>query len=162
MKVVVKSLLLCSADAAWRKVRTSRLLRTVSQPLVRIQPLPKECLPRHWVNETLVRVRSRLWGLIPLGTREVYFERIDPALRQIQTCESDPCVRRWRHFIRIDPIDNSACWYQDEIEIDAGPLTMVVWLFAQVFYRHRQSRWRILAARRHVKRQLADAEPAIL
>lgn len=34
--------------------------------------------------------------------------------------------------------------YTDEIEIQAGWLTPVIWLFAHVFYRHRQRRWKAL------------------
>ena len=34
-----------------------------------------------------------------------------------------------------------------EIVIEAGPLTLLVWLFANWFYRHRQRRWRRVARR---------------
>lgn len=32
----------------------------------------------------------------------------------------------------------------DEIEIKAGWLTIFIWLFVQLFYHHRQRRWKIL------------------
>jgi hypothetical protein len=32
----------------------------------------------------------------------------------------------------------------DEIKIQAGPLTGVIWAFAHLFYRHRQRRWKVL------------------
>jgi len=34
--------------------------------------------------------------------------------------------------------------YTDEIEIQAGWLTPVIWLFAHIFYRHRQRRWKVM------------------
>jgi hypothetical protein len=61
--------------------------------------------------------------------------------------ERDALVRRWDHLIRIRPLANDCCRYLDEIDIDAGPLTLLVWLFAQVFYRHRQRRWQRVAER---------------
>jgi len=36
------------------------------------------------------------------------------------------------------------------VDIEAGLLTPFIWLFSQVFYRHRQRRWQAL-----VKRQFA-------
>jgi hypothetical protein len=37
---------------------------------------------------------------------------------------------------------------RDTVEVRAGVLTPFIWLFAQLFYRHRQRRWRALVARR--------------
>jgi hypothetical protein len=34
--------------------------------------------------------------------------------------------------------------YMDRIEIEAGVMTLPVWLFANVFYRYRQMKWRKL------------------
>jgi hypothetical protein len=35
--------------------------------------------------------------------------------------------------------------YRDQVTIQAGMFTPFIWLFAQLFYRHRQRRWRQLA-----------------
>ena len=50
----------------------------------------------------------------------------------------------WNHTIRFRPLENGKLHCTDEIEIQAGLLTGVVWAFAHVFYRHRQRRWRRL------------------
>ncbi len=52
----------------------------------------------------------------------------------------------------MGPLDHAApspggTLYRDRVEIDAGLLTPVVAALARVFYRHRQGRWRALAAR---------------
>jgi hypothetical protein len=53
---------------------------------------------------------------------------------------------------------------RDEVDIAAGHMTPIVWAFAQVFYRHRQHRWRALArtllARRLINHEMADFEKA--
>ena len=147
MRVFVESVLSCDADRAWAAVQTSALLLEVASPLVTIRPLPGETLPQRWSESTTLRFRSYLLCLIPMGTRTIFFERIDPEQREIQSREHDPLIRRWDHLVRVKPIGPAQCTYSDEIEIEAGLLTPLVWLFAQVFYRHRQRRWQAVAKR---------------
>ncbi len=85
--------------------------------------------------------------MIPLGRHSIFCERIDPELREIQTREREPLVRRWDHLVRVRPEGDGHTRYSDEIEIEAGLLTPIVWLFAEVFYRHRQRRWKRLIRR---------------
>jgi hypothetical protein len=147
MRVVVQSVLPCRAELAWDEVLKSRLLVEVAAPLVAIRPLPGESLPDRWPAGSTVRVNSYLFGFIPLGTRIVQYERIDPVAREIQTREADLLVRRWDHLIGIRPAANGRCLYRDQINVEAGWLTAGVWLFAQCFYRHRQRRWKAVARR---------------
>jgi transglutaminase-like putative cysteine protease len=46
--------------------------------------------------------------------------------------------------IRVEPEAGDGTRYTDTVEVRAGPLTVIVWMFAQAFYRHRQRRWRSL------------------
>ena len=147
MRVFVESILSCDADRAWAAVQTSALLLEVARPLITFRPLPGEALPERWAETMTVRCRSYLFGLVPLGTRTIFIERVDPEQREIQSREHDPLIRRWDHLVRVKPIGPAQCTYSDEIEIEAGPLTPLVWLFAQFFYRHRQRRWRAVAKR---------------
>lgn len=152
MRVFLESVLPCDADLAWAEVQKSALLLEVASPMVSIRPVPGEALPERWSASSTVRCRSYLFGFIPLGTRTLVFERIDPQLREIQTRERDPLIRRWDHCIRLEPLGAAQCKYSDNIEIEAGLLTPAVWLFARRFYRHRQHRWQAVA-----KRLQADA-----
>jgi hypothetical protein len=147
MRVYVESIFPCPASRAWAGVRTSRLLHEVARPLVRFAAVDARRLPERWQTGETVRCRSFLFGFIPLGVRALHFERVDDAHREIQTREHDALVRRWDDLIRVQPERDNATRYSDEIEIDAGLLTPLVWLFAQVFYRHRQRRWRRIARR---------------
>jgi hypothetical protein len=54
-------------------------------------------------------------------------------------------VRTWNHRIRFRASGQGQTLYSDEVAIDAGWLTLPVWLFALLFYRYRQWRWRDLA-----------------
>jgi hypothetical protein len=147
MRVYVESVLPCEPDAAWEKVQTSALLLQIARPLVVLRPARGEELPERWRHGQTVRCRSYLFGVIPFGTRTLTFEHIDADGRTIQTRESDPLVRRWDHHIRAGATGDGRTHYADDVEIDAGVLTPLVWLFAQVFYRHRHRRWRAVARR---------------
>jgi hypothetical protein len=147
MEVYVQSVLPCSPDAAWAEVQKSSLLIEVARPLVSIRPAGASAFPERWERNQLHLVRSRLFGLIPLGTRILFFDRVDDELREIRTRENDPLVRNWDHVIAVRASSDGRTLYSDRIRIDAGVLTPVVWLFALCFYRHRQRRWQRVAAR---------------
>jgi hypothetical protein len=147
MRVFVESALPCDAERAWAEVQTSALLFEVCRPMVTFRPLPGETFPERWPNHATLRLRCFLFGVVPLGTRTLTFERIDDQRREIQTHEYDALVRRWDHLIRVAPIAPGECRYSDTIEIEAGILTPAVWLFATFFYQHRQRRWQAVARR---------------
>lgn len=147
MRVYVETVLDCPPEQVWDEVQRSALLLEVTRPLVRIVPIDAPLFPERWKEGTTVRCRSYLFGVVPLGTRTILFERIDPAVREIQSRESDPLIRRWDHLVRIRSVDEGRTHYSDEIIIEAGWATIFVGLFVQWFYRHRQRRWRKVACR---------------
>jgi hypothetical protein len=148
MRAFVQTKLPCAADQAWDRVQTLGLLREVCWPLVTLQPGAGEtAIPERWESGATVSLRPRLFGMIPIGTRVLHWENIDAAAREMQTREYDPLIRRWDHRIHVEPVDGGSCSYTDDVEIDAGVLTLPVWLFAQLFYRHRQRRWKRVAKR---------------
>lgn len=46
----------------------------------------------------------------------------------------------------LKKIDEETTLYSDEVEVQAGLLTIFVWVFAWFFYKHRQKRWAQLVA----------------
>jgi hypothetical protein len=147
MRVFLESLLPCEADLAWSAVQTSALLLEIAAPLVYLRPERGHDMPARWTSGVAVRLHPRLFGILPMATRTLIFERIDQESREIQTREFDALIRRWDHRIQVQPAGQGTCRYTDDVEIQAGVLTPVVWLFAQWFYRHRQKRWRRVARR---------------
>ena len=146
MRVFVQSTLACDADIGWQRVQTIALLREICSPLVRLEPdrnVPS--LPERWPEAGTVRIRPFLFGFIPTGVRVLRCEHVDHQRREIQTREHDPLIRRWDHRIHFESLSPGTSRYTDEVEIEAGLLTLPVWLFAQWFYRHRQRRWRRVA-----------------
>jgi hypothetical protein len=148
VRVFVQSIFPCEAGLAWNEVQTTRLLAEICSPLIRLAPVAGgAALPERWADLRGVRLRTYMFGVIPLGTRTLGSEKIDSEGLEIQTREHDALIRRWDHRIHVEPIDVGHCRYTDDVEIDAGWLTFPVWLFAQWFYRHRQHRWQRVAKR---------------
>jgi hypothetical protein len=147
MRVFLETNLPCEADLAWSTVQTSALLMEIAAPLISLRPEHGQQMPARWPLGIAVRVRPRLFSILPLPTRTLVFERIDQGEREIQTREHDALIRRWDHRIHLQPAGEDTCRYTDDVEIQAGALTPLVWLFAQWFYRHRQKRWRRVAQR---------------
>jgi hypothetical protein len=145
MKVDVSTVLNCPAEKAWDEVQKSALLLHVMWPMAAIVPADSPGFPERWSEGLTVRCKIFLFGFIPLGTRVLHFERIDQDSREIQTREHDPLVRRWDHVISIRPRNAHQSIYRDVIEVEAGGLTFLVWVWVNCFYRWRQRRWRALA-----------------
>lgn len=147
MTVFVESVLDCPADEVWAEVQRPALLLEVCRPWAYVRSADTTGFPERWRHQTTVRVRSTLFGFLPVGVRTIYFEHIDPAAREIQSREHDVLIRRWDHLVRVQPLADGRSRYSDEVQIEAGWLTFFVWLYAQGLYRHRQRKWRRVARR---------------
>jgi hypothetical protein len=122
-----------------------QILLHVIRPLARISTSGFRDLPERWCEGQKVRCRVYVFGIIPIGVRELRFERIDQNGYRIVTHESDELVRSWKHTIAITTLGPNRSIYRVVIDIDAGHLTILVWIWTNWFYRHRQRRWRALA-----------------
>ena len=145
MKLYIETTLACLPKAVWQEVKKPSLLMHVASPIVTFKSVSPPTLPAEWLSGQSVKLETHLFGVIPMGIRTLYFERVDDERRQIQTREHDPLIRKWDHLIEIGRDEKGETRYVDLLDVDAGVLTLPVWLFAQVFYRHRQRRWRKLA-----------------
>ena len=144
MMADISTVLDCSAAKAWAEVQKTSVFLHVIRPLMRLRSTG-DPLPERWSEGLTVACRLLAFGFVPLGVHTVFIERIDQDSYQIQTREHDAVVARWDHLISIKPLDDSRSIYRDTIDIDAGRLTPAVWAWTNLFYRHRQRRWRAFA-----------------
>ena len=145
MRVDVSTFLPCDLDQAIAQVRKPKILQFIAAPLVRFTPVSAARFPDSWPEGTFW-VRLHLFGLIPLGKQAIVISM--PPTKTGFALRDDGhsrLIKTWDHLITIEPHANGSL-YRDRVEVKAGVLTPFVWLFAQVFYRHRQRRWRKLAA----------------
>jgi hypothetical protein len=145
MKADLSTKLDCSAAKAWDEVQKSALLLHVMFPLIRIRPVQPSVWPKRWSEGSTIKFKCFVFGFIPIGIRTLRFNQIDHVNHKILTHEYDPLIKQWDHTISVTADGPDATFYRDEIEIDAGASTWIVWAWANYFYRHRQARWRKLA-----------------
>ncbi len=145
MKVKISVRLSCAFETAVSAVKKSSLLHFVASPLVSFSPaagaFPQTWTPgTHWAG-------LKLFGFIPFGKQAIVisFEPVSSKFVMHDRGHS-ALIRKWHHTITIEPIGAGESQYTDEVEIQAGLLTPVIWGFASVFYRHRQKRWLELCA----------------
>ena len=150
MRVKISTELDCPPEMVWQMVRRPALLMHVAAPLLRFKPLDPPRLPEEW-SEGRYLLALRLFGVLPMGRQLIVtsYERIDetPGSREYQIRDngSGGLARKWDHLITIRQSAAGSTSYTDTVDIEAGGLTVFIWLFAHVFYRHRQRRWRNLA-----------------
>lgn len=155
MQIAIATVLDCSLDAAWREVRTPRLLHHVAAPVLAFDPVDPPALPDVWKPGTW-RVRLRLLGVVPFGTQVIGIElpapgdeggEDDPDRRCLRDRGHGDRIRVWDHGITLRRRPDGRTDYEDRLTIRAGAMTPFVTAFAWLFFRHRQRRWRALARR---------------
>ena len=134
----------CTDEQFWDKIIEPKSLQYVAAPILRFEPLVAGELDGEWIVGKTYVVRLHFLGFLPLGQHRIRIVAIDRAMNTIESQESGSLARVWNHTIRFHPSGAGQLHYTDEIEIEAGLLTVFIWAFAHLFYRHRQRRWKEL------------------
>lgn len=136
-------------ERVWEELQRPELLEYVAAPLVVFDPIDPESFPERWGEEEY-RVAMLLFGVIPLGRQTIRISkpRVDDTdgerFYQLRDDGTGRLVSVWDHLVSVRETPDGKTVYTDEVAVDAGALTPLVRLFAAVFYRHRQRRWRTL------------------
>jgi hypothetical protein len=147
----ISTRLTCSEDELWQKVMEPRSLQFVASPLLSFVPVQEGSLSGAWQVGVPYPLKLYFLKLIPLGRHTIQLVRIDKETYTIVSQESGHLARVWNHTISFRMIAPNVVSYTDEIEIQAGWLTPAIWLFAQLFYRHRQRRWKVLLRKKDLQ-----------
>ncbi len=144
----ISTTLNCTAEQLWDEISRPASLHFVSAPLLHFAPLVPGALDSEWEVGKPYPLRLSLFGFLPVGKHHITVVNIDRAANLIESQERGALARVWNHTIRFRPLENGKLHYTDEIEIQAGLLTGLIWAFANLFYRHRQRRWKVLLRRK--------------
>lgn len=145
MRIDLSTVLPCSPSEVVRHLKSPRLFLYVAAPLLRVVPQEPPSFPEEWAEGTY-RVSVCLLGFLPLGSQALVVSF--PALAggfSIRDNGCSPILRTWDHVITVEAAEGGTL-YRDRVTLQAGLLTPLVWAFMQVFFRHRQRRWRRLVA----------------
>lgn len=133
-------------------LQSTAVFRHITAPLVHFSPPGDTVWPRLWAPGNF-EVRMRLLGWLPMGPQTVRISIEAPAepggWPTLRDNGEGGLMRRWDHRITLQPLPGGRTLYTDDIDVVARYLpalmTPLSALFAQLFYRHRQRRWRRLA-----------------
>jgi len=139
MKVRVSTVLPVPAGRAW-ELMTPEALEKITRGMVTFEGGP----PAKYEEGDVFRTRLRLFGVLPPFDYEMRCMLSDRASGTLVSHEKGGLIRLWDHHVTIQPLTASTCRHTDEIDIDAGAATPLVWAFASVFYRVRHARERQL------------------
>lgn len=143
----ISTLLACTEAELWQRIIEPRSLQYVAAPILRFVPVDPGELAGEWQVGPSYALRLYFLKFIPLGRHTIQLLEIDKVANTISSRESGLLAPVWNHHISFHAIAPGKVRYTDEIEIKAGWLTPAIWLFAQLFYRHRQRRWKTLLRR---------------
>jgi hypothetical protein len=158
MIVQLETMLPATATECQSAVMSPALLCHVTAPLIRFEPVTPPGWPARWQPGPFL-VRMKLFGLLPLGeqTIDISLPPTAPGLFLLRDNGHSRLIPRWDHLIIIEAVEGGTR-YTDRVEIEAGWRTPFVWLFARLFYGHRQRRWRQLVAHGGLSALLAEAD----
>lgn len=168
MKVSRSTQIALKPETVWAEVQTAGLLQHIAWPLVRFIPVDDAAFESFQPGGRY-QVKLRLFGIIPFGTQWIVTSMHDADgtdwSKRLRDNGHSALISRWDHWITVMPEPNGGTHYSDEVEVSAGALTPFIWAFAQIFYWHRQRRWRglakSLAARRVIAVEMAAYRSAV-
>ncbi len=137
--VKVSSIFPASKKRVFELLQGFEILSEIAYPYITFKPLNGDNNLIWKVGETFV-FKAKLLGFIPFGTHTIRVREFDYNTR-IYTNESNTYVAVWNHEIVLNEIDNEKTLYTDEVEIYAGWKTAFVYIWAKLFYKHRQRKW---------------------
>ena len=156
-----------SAPPEWvaAQLQSTAVFRHIAAPLIQFRPARGKEWPAHWAPGELV-LHMQLLGVLPMGPQTVRISIEPPAQAggwpMLRDNGEGVLMLRWDHRITLQTLPDGRTLYTDDIEVVARHLpwlmTPLSALFAQVFYRHRQRRWRQLAAQ-HAAGDAAPSAP---
>jgi ligand-binding SRPBCC domain-containing protein len=159
MKVSRSTIIDLPAEVVWSEVQTARLLVHIAWPVVRFIPVGSEPLDQFKPGGRY-EAKLRLLGIFPFGTQwivtSVHLPESGEWPKRLRDNGYSALIKKWDHWITISPDGEGGTRYSDDVEISAGIMTPFIWAFAQVFYWHRQRRWRGLARTLQARNVIAE------
>ncbi len=151
MRILLKLVLDCDPDTAWRVIRSPAGLTQVSAPLMEFTSLEDGGFPALWpAGEHPVSVKGL--GLVPLG-RQVITIGYPPSDQARMVRDTGhgvsgifPVVTAWEHTMAVSRTANGHTLFRDQLRFQAGAVTLLLWPMYWAFWQWRGMRMRQLAS----------------
>ena len=145
MDVKISSVLNSTSEKIFSELLKPSLLQEVASPLLKFKPVDKQRFPKKWKLGKVYTFKIYFLMFLYIGKHSICIKKINYAKKRIISNESGFLVKTWNHIICVRNHIKGKSIYTDDVEIHAGILTPLIWLFANLFYRHRQKKWKKIA-----------------
>jgi hypothetical protein len=140
----ISTILDTTPDKLWSRIKHPDSLIYVCKPILYFAPKNNTKLDSYWEVDKAYNLNLFLFKYIPFGSHKLTIKSINTSSNEIVSQESGLLAKTWNHTISFKSINAKQIRYTDTLEIKSGLITIFVWIFAQIFYRHRQKKWRKL------------------
>ncbi len=144
MKAKISTILKTNENRMWEELQKVSSLIHVASPILKFRLKEGHSIPEKWSPGSEYIFKLSFFGIFPLGDHVIKLVELNKEENLLISNEHGKLSKVWNHIIKFNAIDNQTIEYTDEIEIKAGILTLSIWLFARIFYRHRQNKWKKL------------------
>jgi hypothetical protein len=138
MIIHITSIFPADRETVFQKLQEIETLRYICAPLATFTPL-EDC--QKWQAGAVFRFDLSACGL-KFGVHTINVKKFD--IDKILTHEHNKNVPVWNHIIKLEKCGKTQTRYSDIVEVHSGWKTLFIWLWANLFYRHRQRKWREL------------------
>jgi len=150
MRMTLTTELDCPIGTVWQQLHRPALLEHIAWPVLSFSFRDSDQPSSTW-EEGRYYAHLRSFGFIPLGGQWVGIEypegsSVSGGKAVLRDNGSGTLISKWDHWIFLEDTGDGLTRYTDRLDVEAGLLTPFIWLFARVFYGHRQRRWRRLVA----------------
>lgn len=153
MRVLLKLTLDCEPETAWAKLHDPGTFAAVMAPLIRVKSTEPGGLPERWQAGSH-GLELRVFGLIPIGRQSVRLSSREGAatginiLRDTGVAESGALrlLHGWDHRMALSREYDGRTLYRDQLRVQAGILTPLVWPTMWLFWQWRGAKLRRLSA----------------
>jgi hypothetical protein len=153
MRVLLKLILDCEPDDAWRAIRTPAVFQQVSRPFTRFTSLEVGGFPQFWEEgDHPVRVSAFGRRRLRLGHQviRVSFDESEPGTRVMRDNGEGLSgvlaqISTWEHSMAISAAPDNKTLYRDQLTFSAGLLTPLLWPMYWAFWQWRAASLKRLA-----------------
>lgn len=143
MRILLKLVLDCPPDVAWKALRSPEVFRAVSFPLTTFTSLEPGGFPEQWPAGGHP-VLAKALGLFPIGEQliEISFPKRRDGVRAVLDTGRGvsgalTVITRWEHTMTVTPAPGNRTLYRDQLKFEAGPFTLLLWPMYWAFWQWR-------------------------
>ena len=141
LKIIISSNLNSIIEKIWDKILNIETLIYICKPMARFKLISNENIVKWEMNKEYI-FKLFIYGFLPLGKHKIILDKMDPENGLIISRENNNIVKIWNHKIFMENKGENIIEYTDEVDIYAGIFTFFVAVWAILFYKHRQKKWR--------------------